>query len=1497
MDVTREQVTISSGRRALAVLRSQTLPLATVLVVFALALGLRLYGLRWDEGIPFTPHPDERAILMKVDELRLPSPGDLGQLLDAQHSAWNPRWFPYGSLPLYLLKLAQSLWPGDGPHDLRPLGRAISALADAVTVLVVYALGSAMYGRRAGLLASALVALAVLHIQLSHFYAVDTLLALFTVAALYFMYRVAREGRLRDSVLAGAFIGMGLATKVSQAPIYLAFLMAHLLFAIGAMGGAQALGPRQRSLAAVKGLAWGAAASLAVFFVAEPYAFLDWSRFFSDVVEQSEMVRRIRDYPYTRQYIGTTPYLYHVWQLATWGLGWPLGLAAWAGLLYVSLRGLRPDMGLAYLLAGWGVPVALLLFSSSFLAILVASAIAFLALLATLPFRPRDSRADALLLSWAVPYFLITGAFQVKFLRYLLPLTPFLLLFASRLLFDLWDWASRRMPTLRPALAAGLLVLVGATAFYALAYLGVYRQPHTAVRASQWLNRNAPAGSVILKEHWEEGLPGLESYRVRELPMYDDDRPEKLRLLAGELSRADYLVFFSNRLYGTISRLPERYPDSLAYYRLLFSGALGYELVEYEATYPELLGVSFVDDTFGRPGLPAPGALRAFSPSPVSLGLGYADESFTVYDHPKVMVFRNTQRLSAQAIQRAIEQARASGPDIGLMLSPGDLEAQQRGGTWAEIVRPEGWPSRLPVLGWLVMVEGMALLALPIAFAVAPALADRGYLLAKALGLLLVGLATWLLASLHWMAFSRASISVALLALAVPSALLAARQRRELADFLRRRWPALLAGEAVFLAAFFAFLLVRMANPDLWHPYRGGEKPMEMAYLNAVLRSTYMPPYDPWFAGGYINYYYWGQFLVALLIKATGIDPAVAFNLAVPLFFALTAAGAYAVVYNLAESTRRRAPLAAGARPEGGAGAVFAGVVAALFVCVAGNLDGMVQVGEGVWRAMFQHQPFGAFDFWRSSRMMPPDPPGHEITEFPFFTFLFADLHAHLLGLPFTLLALGLSLAVALRPAAPAASGRWEQAREVAALALLGVAVGALRPINTWDFPTYLLLAGAGIFLGAYFRNGGLGLMVLLEAGVKSLFVFAVGYVAFLPFHLSYETFFNSLEATTNRTVLWQFLGIHSLPIFIIGSFLLYELRDWLAVAWRVAGRRLGVSPQATPALAGGEVVLLRAGVLAVGGLLAGYAGAAIISGVAGSTIPFLVVLLVLTAAAGLRWLLSWRADAPQLAFVAAMVGLALALAAGLDLYRLEGDIDRMNSVFKFYMQVWVLLALASAYLLWRLARGRRVPIGKLGRAKKAWLAALALLLVSVSVYPIMGTQVRLRDRFDPTLPLSLDGTAYMRGATYFDEHGPLTLSADYVAIRWLQQNVQGSPVVLEGNTPTYRWGGRVSIYTGLPSVVGWEWHQEQQRWDYRWAVGQRIEDVHTIYRTTDATEALELLRRYRVRYVYLGQLERLYYPGAGLDKFEGGLSGVLRKVYQNEQVAIYEVLDSGARG
>ena len=1501
--------------------RNSILAATALAVILVIALALRLYGISWHEGYGYSPHPDERHIISLIEGIEFPTLGDLGDLLDAERSPWNPGQFAYGSFPLYLFKIAHSIIPGD-VYDVWTVGRGLSALADVCVVFLTYLLGASLYGRRQGLLAAALVSLAVIHIQLSHFLTFDIVLGLTSIATLYFMHRVAVGGRLRDSVIAGVIVGLGLATKVSMAPMYLALVVAHLLYVLPVLGAAEGdrnVASRRIGVAFV-GLLTAGCASLATFMIVQPYAIIDASRFVADVTEQSEMVRRIRDYPYTRQYIDTAAYLYHVRQLAAFGLGWPLGLVAWAGLLYASLRGMKFYHGLAYLVVGWLIPMGLLLVSTGIVFIAAASMIAFAALVATLGVRSRESRGTVLLLSWVVPYLLVTGAFQVKFTRYLIPVAPLLVLFGAQMLFHLWEWAGGYRRWLRHAVAAAMIALVAVTGLYALAYMGVYQTTHTAVRSSEWIKRNVSEGSVILMEHWEEGIPDLGRYDVPRLPVYENDTPRKLDGMAAELARADYILFYSNRLYGTITRLPERYPVTSAYYRQLFGGELGYRLANVETSYPNIAGVTLVDDTYGRPGLPTPEGQE--KPPGLNINLGYADESFSVYDHPKGLVFENVERLDADTIRERIlgaagedpfglEDFRAATPTVpkpvGLLLSEDDLRAQRAGGTWTDIVNPDGIASRMPVIAWLVVMQLMALAILPIALAVFRSLPDGGYLLAKLLGIVVVSLVAWLLASLQWMAFSFGSVLLGVGAVALASCVVLGFTWSSFLSFFRERWRVIAICEVVFIVAFLAFVVLRMANPDLWHQWQGGEKPMDTAYLNAVLKSSFMPPYDPWYAGGYLNYYYWGQFIVASFIHVTGIDTAIAVNLAVPMFFALTVVGAFSVVYNLAESARvKLSP-----RPSRGVsddpslkGAsafawspVLAGVAAALFVTVIGNLDGAIQSIENLW-AFVQNEPLRGFDFWRSSRMMPPDPPGNEITEFPYFTFLFADLHAHLMALPFTVLVIGAALAVVLRARESVrGTGRlagmgWGLA-DFAQVAVLGVAVGALRPLNTWDYPTYLLLSMAAVLLAGVLRTGGLNLVVIVEAAIKAVLIFVIGFVVFLPYHLNYETAFSSLEATTNQTVLWQFLLIAGLFVFVIGSFVVNESRGWLLDLGRIVWRPFSKLVEAPD----GDrtqrkwISFVRTALVVLGLGAIGLVVVLKLVEVTGSTTPFVFALVVLALATAVRIVFSPRLDAPQTVFALLLALTAFCVVIGVDVYRVEGDIDRMNTVFKFYLQVWVLLALASAYMLWRLWHGRSGSLDALPKWKKVWLGGLSVLVVCVSVYPVLGTMDRLPVRFDTTIPLTLDGMAYMRdGQVYSDQRGTIDLTADYEAIHWIQQNVKGSPVMLEGVTPTYRWGGRVSIYTGLPSIVGWEWHQEQQRWNYRETVDQRIREVARIYNALSNQEALEIMRKYDVEYVYLGKVEHLYYDPLGLAKFDNGLDGALEQVYENRDVRIFRV-------
>ena len=319
--------------------------------VLLIAIILRFYGINWDGGSLF--HPDERAILFHVENLSLPPFSEMLVLLNALESPLNPRWFPYGSLPLYIVKFTEaviSLFTEVSFNDLRIIGRSISAMADVGTVVMIFVLGSKIYSRKVGYLASLLLSLSVINIQLSHYYAVDTYLSFFIVTCIYFMARIIIDGGTKNYLLSGVFIGFSLASKISVLPIFIGLFFAHWCL----YNNEKSLLIRSHSLFAHKKLLISLVAASMVFFVTTPYAFLDWNRlepcsmpltalnflatneYACWVGGELEMVRGESGRPFTQQYIGTVPFFYQIKQLSLFGLGLPLGIVVWISLIFTS---------------------------------------------------------------------------------------------------------------------------------------------------------------------------------------------------------------------------------------------------------------------------------------------------------------------------------------------------------------------------------------------------------------------------------------------------------------------------------------------------------------------------------------------------------------------------------------------------------------------------------------------------------------------------------------------------------------------------------------------------------------------------------------------------------------------------------------------------------------------------------------------------------------------------------------------------------------------------------------------------------------------------------------------------------------------------------------------------------------------------------------------------------------------------------------------------------
>jgi YYY domain-containing protein len=449
-------------------------------------------------------------------------------------------------------------------------------------------------------------------------------------------------------------------------------------------------------------------------------------------------------------------------------------------------------------------------------------------------------------------------------------------------------------------------------------------------------------------------------------------------------------------------------------------------------------------------------------------------------------------------------------------------------------------------------------------------------------------------------------------------------------------------------------------------------------------------------------------------------------------------------------------------------------------------------------------------------------------------------------------------------------------------VALLGLVVGSLRWLNSWDYPPFLLVGLAAIVISERWLEGGLASASMRGAG-KVLLLAGLSFLLFKPFLDSYAAPVSGLISSPETTPPDQYLahfGVLLAPVVL-----------WLLF---LAARALRSSRAASSGYSDG--VPLTAGVVAW--CIAAFAlpltmAYAALEGQWLIAVLLPVVALVMLLAA--RELRSRRPDAGLRLFLLALLGLGLGLSIGVDLVTIKGDIERMNTVFKFYLHAWAVFSIVAAFGVWQLAfvlwrpamhAGSR-SLAKAGGSVAA--AALVSLLVAAGLYPLLATPVRLDDRFED-LPATLDGTAYMREAIYNDQKGPLELTYDYEGIQWLRQNVEGSPAIVEGRADLYRWGGRFSIYTGLPAVVGWDWHERQQRGELAHLVEQRGREVDAFYTSQDVDQAQRFLRRYSVQYVILGQLERNYYPAAGLRKLQSGLGGALEVAYENEQLTIYRV-------
>ncbi len=858
----------------------------------------------------------------------------------------------------------------------------------------------------------------------------------------------------------------------------------------------------------------------------------------------------------------------------------------------------------------------------------------------------------------------------------------------------------------------------------------------------------------------------------------------------------------------------------------------------------------------------------------------------------------------------------------------------------------EGWI----VFNWWALVTLAGAAVLPLCTRLFGGLPDRGYTLARAVGMLLTGFAFWLLASLGFLRNDNGGILLAwLVVLGVSLAVyFRAPERFDWRAWWRENRSAVIAAEVLFVVLLLGWTLVRAHQNGLTNT----EKPMDLMFISSIMRSPVLPPNDGWMADYSISYYYFGYLMAAMLSMMSGITSTVGFNMTISMVFALTGLTAFGVVYNLVRSRALHDPVDGSKHEDASDGerprashlpALAAGILATVMVVLMGNFQmALVEYpyqakiapewylsltgtqAREVYPEREQARSAGipddqpvtlgsgkpdptAWEFWwwfRASRVLndyqidgqvQPDWYAQPIDEFPQFSFLLADNHPHVLALPFVLLALGMALNVLLL-------GRAPNTFETIFYAL---GIGALVFLNTWDGPIYLAALVGAEGLRRLMRGQGR----LTTADLLSLVRFGAVIVGlmvlfYLPFIISFRSQASGLLPNIIAPTFFQHFFIMFGPFILILAFFLM-VEAWRG-GWRF-NRRMGLIgagglllvltivmltmllvAMLTPALY--EVVLRFADQYGginnalplvlrrrAEGLLTAFVLLGGVFLIIGRLFPRRMPVsqkvsiddgeLVDEPASREERIVVTYPPATAFTLLVALIGLVFVLTP--EFFYLRDNFGtRINTIFKFYLQAWVVFSVASAYAVFSVLSDSRFP--KPVPVVRGLFGVVAFVAVGLGLlYPVFGIHQRMfiesGRAFNPT-PLTLDG-----GTT-------LVSASDYQSIRCFEGlALEPDLVVAEALGPAYNSGyGRVAGLTGVPIVLGWENHERQWRGaTYGEVAGSRGQDIPLLYTDLRWESAQEIIRRYSIDYIFYGASERASYSSAGEDKFRENLEAV----------------------
>jgi YYY domain-containing protein len=850
----------------------------------------------------------------------------------------------------------------------------------------------------------------------------------------------------------------------------------------------------------------------------------------------------------------------------------------------------------------------------------------------------------------------------------------------------------------------------------------------------------------------------------------------------------------------------------------------------------------------------------------------------------------------------------------------------------------------LNFLSWYLAILVIGAASFPIAFRFFPRLASKGYAFTKPLGLLLWGYFFWLLCSLGILQNDLGGEVLAFILLLILSALALSKGKgHELWQWVRSNWKTILAIESVFLVFFVLWAVVRAANPEI----TGTEKPMELAFINAILKSPVFPPQDPWLSGYAISYYYFGYVLIAMLIRLTGVLSSVGYNLTSALWFGLTAAAVFGLVFDLVAFWKRDKE-ANSTNIFSEASKTFArwaGILGSFFVLIVSNIEGFLEIlhsGGVFWQkaadgtlvskfwdwlaiqdlnvaptAPFSWIPSRYLVWWRGSRVLQDLNLSNArieiIDEFPFFSYLLSDLHPHVLAMPFDVMAMGICLNLFIAGSEMHWPdwhiSTWFTSWEFWLTALV---LGSMAFFNTWDFPIYVGLFCL-ILIYLKIRQVGWSGKRILDFLLAGITYGVTGVVLFLPFFLTFKSqaggFLPSMEYMTRGVHFWVMFAPLLIPIFV-----------WLIHLWKNTQAEHKWSKGLQFSLAVVVIMWLLSSVIGLlffdafglgtqlihssSPLLAAIGNKLFVGGQA-----FTYLHNTTDGIADVITSLSRRVSAPGTWITLTALLLLLWGILSSDVRREEvitEEAEKSDSPVQpaikaetfvlFLVLAGVGLTLFPEYFYLRDQFGNRMnTIFKFYFQTWMFWGIAAAFATTVlwnelkkwrhALFTILWSLVIAAALVYPAMMVLNKTNSFKPQQWTLNGNAYLQLyhPDEVLAMNWLDTQPIGT--VSEAVGGSYSEFARVSEQTGFPTVIGWVGHEQQWRGGWYTEIDQRQKDIQRLYETTSWLDAYQVIAEYNIRYVYVGYLEESTYH-VSLNKF----SQNLKVVYQNQSVTIYEV-------